>query len=196
MYQIETRNHYLRIALKNILPRFRNEPDICFIDLASFHSLREIGKCINKRHVSYKYILIADGGIYSRLLSPLVSLESKASIMKYHEVIRHCPEVTYDIVNIYIQHHKNLTGFTGKEITTVYSLLIHDSLESAAAYIGIRPGPFYQRVDKLVKKLNIGNRLQAQYYFRREFCPDTVRFMINEYVRMSFRVSEVHYSPQ
>lgn len=187
MYQIETRNHYLRIALEAILPRFCNEPHICFVDLASFHSLREIGECIDKYNVSYKYILIAGGGIYSRLLSPLVSLESKTSIIKYHEIIRHCPEVTYDIVNFYIQRHKNLTEFTWKELTTVYSLLMYDSLENAAAHIGIRPKTFYHRVDKLVKKLNIGSRLQTQHYFRKEFYPNTIRLMINEHVRLSFR---------
>ncbi|POT55528.1 hypothetical protein C3432_20970 [Citrobacter amalonaticus] len=186
-YRIETRNNYLRVALENLLPRLRNEPEICIIDLASFHSLRAISTCINKYSMTYRYIFIADEGIYSRLLSPIVSLKNRMSVIKYYEAIRHCPGVTYEMVKRRLERHKSMAGYSHKDMTTVYSLLINNSIISAARHIGIRPKLFYRRVDKLVKKLNMVNRLQTHCYFRREFCPDAIQYMINELVRQSIR---------
>lgn len=188
MYRIETRNYYLRIALENIILKTRNESDLCIIDLSSFYSLREIIQCVNENNIVERFILISDEGVNSRLLASQTSLRSKMAVGKYHEVIQHCPGVTREMLMHSLNQNKNMEAFSHKEVTTIYSLLLHDSMINAAGFIGIKPKVFYQRVDKLVKKLNMANRLQAQHFLRREFCKDTIRKKIASMLVQSFRM--------
>ncbi|HAS1942849.1 hypothetical protein [Enterobacter asburiae] len=188
-YQIETQDHYLRVALENILLIPANEEKICIIDLASFLTLGEIRACIKVHKDYYRYLLIGDEGVYSRILSSQVSMNRKMSLMEYRKIIQHYPSINYETLSRSIDQHLNMEGFTHKENSTIYSLLIHDSFISAAKHIGINPKSFYQRVDILGKKLNLSNRLQTQLYLRREFLPDSVRHRINEQIRQAFRVA-------
>lgn len=109
-------------------------------------------------------------------------------IVECREVIRHCHGVTYEMVMSFLERHKNMVDFSHKDSTTIYSLLVNDSLTSAARHIGIRPKNLYQRLDELVTKMNMANRLQTQLYFRREFSPDMLRKKINGQVKQSFRM--------
>ncbi|EPS0499544.1 hypothetical protein ACVADT_001630 [Escherichia coli] len=187
-HQVETQDYYLRVALEHILLMPANEKNICIIDLASFHTLSEINACIKPHKDNYRYFLIGDEGIYSRILKSLVSLDRKMSLMEYRKIIQHYPSINFDTLSRSLEQHLNMEGFTHKENSTVYSLLIHDSFISAAKHIGINPKSFYQRVDFLGKKLNLSNSLQTQLYFRREFLPDSVQHRINEQVRQAFRM--------
>lgn len=187
-YQVKTRDHYLRYALKDILPVTVSKKKVYIIDLASFHTLGELRACVKHCGENGRYIFIGDERIYSRLLRPLISLSRKMSLNEYRK-IRHYPGLSYETVSRSLDRHLCMDGFTHKENSTVYSLLIHDSFISAAKYIGINPKSFYQRVNKLSKKLNISSRLQTQLYFRREFQPDSVQHRINEQVRQAFRMN-------
>lgn len=187
-YQVETRDHYLRVALKDILTETGSKKKVYIIDLASFRTLGELRSCIRNHGENGRYIFIGDEGIYSRLLRPLVSLSRKTSLNEYRKIIRHYPGLSYETVSQSLDRHLRMDGFTHRENSTVYSLLIHDSFISAAKHIGINPKSFYQRVDKLSKKLNICGRLQTQLYLRREFLPDSVRRRINEQVLQAFRM--------
>ena len=187
-YQIETRDHYLRVALEDILPVTVSKKKVYIIDLASFHTLGEIKSYVKDDGENSRYFFIGDKGIYSRLLTPLVSLSRKMSMNEYRKVIRHYPGLSAETVIRSLDYHLRMDGFTHRENSTVYSLLIHDSFTRAAKTMGITPKRFYQRVDILGKKLNLLNRLQTQLYFRREFLPDSVQQRINNQVRQAFRM--------
>ncbi|MGU3412591.1 hypothetical protein ACLBW2_06795 [Enterobacteriaceae bacterium C23F] len=185
-YRIETRNHYLRFALVEIMPRVKKEPAVCIVDLASFHSFTSLVSYFKKHAHSTEYILIGNHGVYSRLLAPLISLRSEMPIEYYVKVIKHYPRVTYEMVMRFLNYYSKMEGFSHKEVSTVYSLLLNDSLTSAARHIGANPKQFYRRVDQLVKKMNMKSHLQVHHMLRREFCPDYVRGKIEGQIRLSF----------
>lgn len=163
------------------------ERGTCIIDLPSFHSLRTLISCIDRHRNVSRFIFIGNDGVYSRLLLPLISLESDISIKSYCNIIRHCPGVTYDAAINFLLEYKSLENFTHIDKSTIRSLLLNDTMADSAKYIGTTPKIFYHRVDKLVKKLHMHNRLQAHWFFRHEFHPDYVQLKIDEHVRRSVR---------
>ncbi|MFS9435756.1 hypothetical protein QNN86_15690 [Citrobacter sp. C348] len=186
-YRIETRNCYLRLALERLEEISDHSVDTCIIDLASFPSLTELIRIVSRNETCARFIFIGNRGSFSCALASLVSVDSKASLRGYYEKLRHCPGVSYDMAMTLLINLKTMANLTHRDMTTVHSLLLNDSMKSAAGQIGTRPKLFYHRVDTLVKKMNMLNRLQTQHFFRREFRPDYVQERINEHVRLSVR---------
>ncbi|MGI3450889.1 hypothetical protein ACRQQF_16400 [Citrobacter arsenatis] len=186
-YRIETRNCYLRVALERLEGVSDRSIDTCIIDLASFRSLTELIRIVSRNETRTRFIFIGNCGSFSYALASLVSVDSKASLRGYYEKLRHCPGVSYGMAMTLLINLKTMANLTHKDMATVHSLLLNDSMKSAAGQIGTSPKLFYQRVDTLVKKMNMLNRLQTQLFLRLEFRPDYVQERINEHVRLSVR---------
>lgn len=186
-YRIETRNYYMRCALDYLLSCQRAGPDTCIIDLSSFTSLRATLQCVRQHRDAVRFLFIGDGGMHSRTLQPLVSLESKQPLLSYVEKLRHCPGVSYDLANDLLLAHLSLEAYSHQDKTTVYSLLLRDSIHEAARFIGIPNKKFYQRIGRLTRKLNLQNGLQTHLFLRREFHPEYIRARIDDQLRASLR---------
>ena len=125
--------------------------------------------------------------MHSRTLQPLVSLESKQPLLSYVEKLRHCPGVSYDLAMDLLLAHRSLETYSHQDKTTVYSLLLRDSIHEAARFIGIPNKKFYQRIGRLTRKLNLQNGLQTHLFLRREFHPEYIRARIDDQLRASLR---------
>lgn len=186
-YRIETRNHYLRVAVEVLFARIQLAQHTCIIDLSSYHSLQEILQCIRRNNDVDRFIFIGDHGMHSRILRSLISVDSHAPLLHYYETLRHCPGVSYNSATEVLQKHRSMSDYSHQDKTTVYSLLMRDSMQGAARLIGISCKLMYQRVDRLTKKLFLRSGLQAHQFFRQEFHPDYVRARIDDQLRASLR---------
>ncbi|MEB4675488.1 hypothetical protein MXL54_12005 [Enterobacteriaceae bacterium G50] len=186
-YRIETRNLYLRYALDTFSLPQSNQPDTCIIDLSSFTTLRAILQCIIKHRDTQRFLFIGNSGMYSRTLRPLISLDSQLPLQKFYEKLWHCPGVSYDMAINLLLTHCNIDNYSHQEKTTVYSLLMRDTMRQAARYIGISDKQFYKRIDQLTKKFNQRGGLQTHFLLRREFHPEYVRARISVQLRISLR---------
>ncbi|HCR3980613.1 TPA: hypothetical protein OOF39_000013 [Kluyvera ascorbata] len=184
-YRIETRNYYLRYALEVLSPHEQNRQDTCIIDLSSYKSLQAILHCVRHHNDVARFIFIGNDGALSRALQSLISVESSEPLIRFHEKICHCPGVSYDAAMDLLLEHQSMDGYSHRDKTTVYSLLQRESMQQAAQLIGISNRMLYQRVERLTKKLNLRNGLQAHHFFRYEYHPDFVRAKINEHVRIT-----------
>lgn len=187
IYRIETHNHYLRVAVEILFPHNRLVQDTCIIDLSSCHSLQAILQCVRRNSDVDRFIFIGNDGMHSRVLQSLISVESHVPLLHYHEKLRYCPGVTYDCAMEVLLEHRSMSNYSHQDKTTVYSLLLRDSVQGAARFIGISSKQFYPRVDRLTKKLNLRSGLQAHQFFRQEFHPDYVRARIDDQIRASLR---------
>lgn len=179
-YHIETKNHYLRYALRALLPPTRFKQDTCVIDLSSYSSLLAILQCVRQHQDVVRFIFIGDSGGLSRALQPLIALESKLPLRSYCEKLCHCPGVSYDTAMDLLLAHRSLEGYSHLDKITVYSLLMRDSVHEAARFLGISNKKFYPRIDRLTRKLNQQNGLQTHQFLRREFHPEYVRASIDD----------------
>lgn len=186
-YSIETSNNYLRFALESLYLHNRFVHRTCIIDITSFYSIKDIINCVRRNVDSTRFMFIGDTSAHSRALLPLITIESKWPLFKYYDAIRHYPGVDYDTIMNLLLAHRNMERFSLRDKTTVYGLLLKDSMIDAANEIGVRPKLFYQRVDRLAKMLNMRSRLQAHQFFRAEYHPGFVQAKINDLVRMSLR---------
>lgn len=186
-YSIETSNNYMRFALESLYLQNRYSHRTCIIDVTSFYSIKDIIHCVRRNVYSTRFMFIGDAGVHSRALLPLITIESKWPLPRYYEAIRHCPGVDYETVMDILLAHRNMEHFSHREKTTVYGLLLKDSMIDAANEIGVRPKLFYQRVDRLAKMLNMRSRLQVLQFFKYEYHPSFVLAKINNQVRVSVR---------
>ncbi|MFU0880269.1 hypothetical protein ACM26M_03350 [Kluyvera cryocrescens] len=184
-YRIETRNYYLRSAIEILFPQYNHEQDTCIIDLNSCNTLHEVLKYVRRNSDVERFIFIGNNGMQSRALQSLISVESNAPLLHCYEKFRHCPGVSYHTAIEVLLEHRSMGSYSHQDKTTVYSLLLRDSMQSAARLIGVSNKLFYQRVDRLSKKLNLRSGLQVHQFFRLEFRPDYVRAKIDEHVRVS-----------
>ncbi|MDI7383110.1 hypothetical protein [Cronobacter dublinensis] len=183
--RIETRNHYLRYALNALLPPARYEQETCIIDLSSYPSFLTILQCVCQHKDAARFIFIGDAGLHSRALQPLISLETKLPLQSYYEKLRHCPGVSYETAMKSLHAQRNMEAYSHQDKTTVYSLLLRDTMHEAARFIGISNKQFYRRLYELTKKLNQQSGLHTHLFFRREFHPDYVRTRIDDQLRVS-----------
>lgn len=179
-YRIETRNHYLRCALDFLFSCQRAGQDTCIIDISSFASLQAILQCVRQHRDATRFLFIGDAGVHSRVLQSLVSLESKQPLQSYSKKLHHCPGVSYDLARDVLLAHLSMEGYSYQDKTVVYSLLMRDSMHSAARLIGISNKQLYQRIGRLTKKLNQVSGLQTHLFLRLEFHPEYVRARIDE----------------
>ena len=186
-YSIETSNNYLRYALESFYVHNKFVHRTCIIDVTSFYSIKDIIDCVRRNVSSSRFMFIGDANVHSRALLPLITIESKWPLFRYYDAIRHCPGVDYNTVMDLLLAHRSMERFSLRDKTTVYGLLLKDSMIDAANEIGVRPKLFYQRVDRLAKMLNMRSRLQAHQFFRSEYHPGFVQAKINDRVRMSVR---------
>lgn len=186
-YSIETSNNYLRLALDSFYVHNKFVHRTCIIDVTSFYSIKDIINCVRRNVGSSRFMFIGDANVHSRALLPLITIESKWPLLRYYDAIRHCPGVDYNTVMDLLLAHRSMERFSLRDKTTVYGLLLKDSMIDAANEIGVRPKLFYQRVDRLAKMLNMRSRLQAHQFFRFEYHPGFVQAKINDRVRMSVR---------
>lgn len=186
-YRIETHNHYLRVAVEKLFPHNRLVQDTCIIDLSSCHSMQAILQCVRRNSDVDRFIFIGNGGMHSRALQSLISVESHASRLHYYEKLRYCPGVSYGCAMEVLLEHRSMSNYSHQDKTTVYSLLLRDSMQDAARYIGISSKQFYSRVERLAKKLNLRSGVQTHQFFRQEFHPEDVRARIDDQLRASLR---------
>lgn len=123
--------------------------------------------------------------MHSRTLQPLVSLESKQPLLSYVEKLRHCPGVSYDLAMDLLLAHLSLEAYSHQDKTTVYSLLLRDSIHEAARFIGIPNKKFYQRIGRLTR--NSTFRMAC-----RHTCSCAVSFIRS----ISARVSTISFAPR
>ena len=180
-YCIETRNHFLRFALEALHQRNRYKQGVCIVDLTSCHSLHDVLRRVQRNSDARRFIFIGNSSAVSRVLASLISIESTYSLQQYHEKIRHCPGASYEDVMRLLMAHRNMENFTQRDKTTVYGLLLNDSMNDAARIAGVSPKLFYMRLNRLVKLLNMRSSLQAHQFFRDEYHPSFVRQKIHEH---------------
>ncbi|STX00562.1 Uncharacterised protein [Kluyvera ascorbata] len=186
-YYIETRNQFLRFALETLYQQNQFAQDTCIIDLTSCHSLLEVLRYVRRNNDVNRFIFIGNSSAVSRALVSLVSIESHAPIEKYHEVICDCPGISYGVAIRLLLARRNMDNFTHRDKTTVYGLLLNDSMNEAARVMGISVKLFYMRVNRLVKVLNMRSSLQVHQFFRYEYHPSFVRRKMNEHHCVSVR---------
>lgn len=179
-FSIETRNHFLRLALEALQPCDNHAPGTCIIDLATRHSLKDILHCVQRNGHANRFLFIGNAGKYSRVLLPLVTIGSQSSLVGYYDALRYCPGVTYDRAMSYLLTLTSMGCFTQKEKKTIYALIRNETMSDAVRELGVNHRLFYQRVERLAKRLNMLTRLQAHQFFKREFHSDYVQVKINE----------------
>lgn len=184
-YRIETRNHYLRCALDFLFSCQRVGQDTCIIDISSFASLQAILQCVRQHRDATRFLFIGDSGVHSRALQQLVTLESKQPLLSYSEQLHQCPGVSYDMAIDVLLAHRSMEDYSHQDKAIVYSLLMRESMHSAARLIGISNKQLYQRIGRLTKKLNQVSGLQTHLFLRLEFHPEYVRARIDEQGRAS-----------
>lgn len=179
-YFIETKNHYLRLALEELLAHHRGYPYTCIIDVSSFCSIMEIISCVRRHHRVSRFVFIGGTDIYSRALSPLISIESRLSVLESLDLICQGQGATYHETMDFLRSYRCMANYSRRDKITIYGMLISNTLMGAALEIGICPKLFYHRVDSLVKKLNMLSRLQAHQFFYREYPAEFVRSQLHD----------------
>jgi len=184
-FSIETRNHFLRLALEALQPHGNHAADTCIIDLTSIHSLKDILHCVQRNGHANRFLFIGNTGKYSRVLLPLVTIECQSLLVGYYDALRYCPGVTYDRAMSYLLTLTSMGCFTQKEKKTIYALIRNETMSDAVRELGVNSRLFYQRVERLAKRLNMLTRLQAHQFFKREFHADYVQVKIDEECQFS-----------
>lgn len=188
--EIETVNVFFRIALDDDLAFFENfyksirykhfesplpqykkllrQKHLCIIDLSSFHSLREVFfRVIEKKRMT-KFVFIGDNRILSKILSSFVYADTRSNI----DDILSClltRWVSYDEVVKYIAEHLELSFLTYHDLMTIYGLVTNERVSDAARISGCKAKLYYQRVNKLTKRLNLQSGCHTHFFYWSEF---------------------------
>lgn len=188
-YVVESNNVYLRYALLEMNTKILSEEITCIIDLESFNNLTELIDCVHRHYGRKKIIFIGGQGIYSNVLLRLISFKIDDPIDVIFKKINECPGVSYYEAIEELKIHKFLHIYSFHEKNIAYSLMLSRNIPEAIKRAGLKKKTFYQRMNKLTRKLNFKNSTYTHFFLKCEFSDIEIRNIINNTMRGHLRKS-------
>lgn len=160
-HKIFTKNIYINHSLNFIFRGYRNERNLCILDIDSFHSFSSLLQTLENSHLKdcQEITLIKGSGIHSRVLSPLATFSYDERIREIISCLGQTPppQCQWGHIRKHLTMLQRWSIMRPDEMDIIRLIIKSPDIATIASALNSNTKSIYSKVRVIARKLNLRN---------------------------------------